>query len=360
MRFLGAEARVEKWSGELPPSRSSRRPEPDPAPGYAHRDLIVVGASAGGVEALQRLVGGLPAELPAALCVVLHLSPSGRSLLPSILERAGRLPAAAAMDGERPERGHIYVAPQDRHLLLADGVLRVSAGPRENGHRPAIDPMFRSAARGYGPRAIAVVLSGNLDDGSAGARLVKERGGCVLAQDPADAQYSEMPRNAATLAGAHAVLPADAIAERICELVQDPIPPEVLERSLGRDEDAEMEAAMLALDRAPTELTCPACGGSLSEQEEGSIVRFACRVGHVYSADSLVAEHGREVERALWAGLRSLEERADLYRRMARRSSGGGAFKRRFDERSAAADRHAAELRTAISKLDAGHFEGDS
>src|SRR4051794_41089388 len=151
-----------------------------------YRDVIVVGASAGGVEALDRLVSGLPPEFPASIFVVLHLLASGRSLLDSILSRAGELPATAAVDGERFERGHIYVAPPDHHLLIRGLEIELSVGPRENGHRPAIDPLFRSAARAFGARVIAIVLSGSLDDGAAGARFVKERGGVAIVQDPDD------------------------------------------------------------------------------------------------------------------------------------------------------------------------------
>src|SRR3954451_14678007 len=165
-----------------PPVEGSAEERPE-----AYRDIIVVGASAGGVEALGKLVAGLPAELPASIFVVLHLLPSGTSVLDSILHRSGSLPASTAVDGERFERGHIYVAPPDQHLLLWDGEMRLSLGPRENGHRPAIDPLFRSAARAFGPKVIAVILSGALDDGAAGMRFVKERGGAAVVQDPDDA-----------------------------------------------------------------------------------------------------------------------------------------------------------------------------
>src|SRR3954453_13407645 len=166
------------------------------------RDIVVIGASAGGVQALDDLVGRLPPELPAAVFVVLHLAAGGRSVLPSILERSGPLPAAVPAEQQFPERGHIYVAPPDRHLLLVGREVRLTGGPRENGHRPAIDPLFRSAARAYGPRVIAVVLSGTLDDGAAGARMVRDRGGTVIVQHPDDALYSDMPENTLAVAGA--------------------------------------------------------------------------------------------------------------------------------------------------------------
>jgi two-component system, chemotaxis family, protein-glutamate methylesterase/glutaminase len=321
-----------------------------------YRDIVVIGASAGGIEALGKVVKHFPPELPAVLFVVLHLAAGGRSVLPSILERAGTLPAAVPDDLQAPERGHIYVAPPDRHMLLVDQRVRVTGGPRENGHRPAIDPLFRSAARTYGARVIGVILSGNLDDGASGASLVRERGGFVLAQDPGDALYADMPRNAIDMAGADAVLPAHEIAGEICRLIEEPLP-EGFDAVEGQDEQVENELAeaQLAIDGTPTELACPGCGGALWEREDGDLIRFGCRVGHVYSPESLVAEHGKELERALWAALRGLEERADLYRRMSRRAQVGGrsSTERRFSARSDSAERHAAAIRDAIAKLTA-------
>jgi two-component system chemotaxis response regulator CheB len=317
-----------------------------------YRDIVVVGASAGGVEALDRLVSGLPPELPAAVFVVLHLSAGGRSVLPQILARAGALPASVPEDGMRPERGHIYVAPPDRHLLLVGGRVRVTGGPRENGHRPAIDPLFRSAARSYGPRVVALVLSGNLDDGSAGARLVKDRGGVVVVQDPADALYPDMPSSAAAMVEVDALAPAREMPDLLCRVLEEPVAARA-EHGAGAeiDEDQELAAAELALDGQPTELSCPECGGPLWERSEGPLVRFACRVGHVFSPESLIAEHGQGLERALWSAQRSLEERADLYRRMARRARARPSLQRRFLDRSTSAERHAAALQDAIAKL---------
>jgi two-component system, chemotaxis family, protein-glutamate methylesterase/glutaminase len=319
-----------------------------------YRDIVVIGASAGGVQALDQLVERLPPELPAAVFVVLHLSAGGRSVLPSILERMGPLPAAVPDEQQLPDRGHIYVAPPDRHLLLVGQEVRLTGGPRENGHRPAIDPLFRSAARTFGPRVIAVVLSGTLDDGAAGSRMVRDRGGVVIVQEPDDALYPDMPRNTLDVAGADAVLPAAEIAEKICELLDTPLP----EDAQDVEEPEELEAnelmeAQLAVNGTPTELACPDCGGALWEREDGDLVRFGCRVGHVYSPESLVAEHGKALEQALWAALRGLEERADLYRRMARRSqmAGRASIERRFHNRSESAERHATAIREAIAKL---------
>jgi two-component system chemotaxis response regulator CheB len=319
-----------------------------------YRDIVVVGASAGGVEALDRLVRGFPPELPAAVFVVLHLPAGGRSVLPEILARAGGLPATVPQDGERPDRGHIYVAPPDRHLLLVGRQMRLTGGPRENGHRPAIDPLFRSAARTYGRRVIAIVLSGNLDDGAAGSRLVKDRGGMVLVQDPEDALYPDMPASAAAVTDVDALLPLADMSARICAALEDPVPgygEDAMSREEIEKEEDELAAAELALDGRPTELSCPECGGPLWERSEGPLVRFACRVGHVFSPESLIEQHGKELERALWSAQRNLEERADLYRRMARRASEKSVLQKRFLDRSTSAEAHAVAVHEAIVKL---------
>jgi two-component system, chemotaxis family, protein-glutamate methylesterase/glutaminase len=340
-RFAGAESVV----GVAPTERTGH-----------YRDIVVIGASAGGVQALDQLVERLPPELPASVFVVLHLAAGGRSVLPSILARMGPLPAEVPSEQQLFDRGRIYVAPPDRHLLLVGEEVRLTGGPRENGHRPAIDPLFRTAARTYGPRVIAVVLSGTLDDGAAGARMVRDRGGTVIVQHPEDALYGDMPRNTLEVAGADAVLPAAEIASKISALIDEP-----LEEGFEGSEDPEAQEAnelidaQLAVNGAPTELACPECGGALWEREDGDLVRFGCRVGHVYSPESLVAEHGKALEQALWAALRGLEERADLYRRMSRRAQVAGreSIQRRFHKRSESAERHAAAIREAIAKLTA-------
>lgn len=189
-----------------------------------HRDVVVVGASAGGVEAISRLVKGLPGDLPAAVLVCLHVSSGSPSALPQILRRAGALPAEHAHDGAPVEHGHIYVAPPNQHLLLDGDRMTLSTGARENGHRPAVDPLFRSAARSMGPRVIGVILSGMLDDGAAGLWAVKSRGGLAVVQSPDDAAYAAMPANAIAATAVDRVLPVAEIAEFIVAATRNPIP----------------------------------------------------------------------------------------------------------------------------------------
>lgn len=336
---------------------------PAEAEPVVQRDVIVVGASAGGVQTLQALVAQLPPELPASVLVVLHLMSSGTSVLHDILDRAGPLPATPARDGEELERGHIYVAPPDFHLLLRGPRIHLSAGPRENGHRPAIDPLFRSAARAYGPRVIGVVLSGTLDDGTDGLRLIKQRGGATVAQDPADAIYGDMPLNAVRYAEPDRVVPLAGMGAVLFDLIDAPLQPppaSAVEDPEDQPIDlVEVEFGRDSIEGDPTLLTCPDCGGVMLEREEGGVVRFACQVGHAYSPESFDEEQGEALESALWTAIRTLEERADLLRRMARRADRRGSDSTfdRLTQRAALASDHADEIRGTILRLRGGESE---
>jgi two-component system chemotaxis response regulator CheB len=286
--------------------------------------VVVVAASAGGVEALRRLVAGLPADLPATVLVVLHFPSDGYSVLPSILSRSGPLPATHAVDGEPLKHGHIVIAPVDHHLLVQGGDLRLSRGPRENGHRPAADPLFRSAARAFGPRAVGVVLSGSLDDGTAGLMAIAGRGGVTVVQDPADALYPGMPRSALEHLAVDHIVPADEIGSllnRTCREevdmtgAQEPYPLLTMETAIAAmDPDAIAD-----LDRPgiPAGLGCPDCHGALFEIREGDVPHFRCRVGHAWSGESLATEQSEALESALWTALRVLQDRAALCEKLA-------------------------------------------
>lgn len=254
--------------------------------------------------------------------MVLHVSPDFPSMLPKILGRAGPLPAKHAQDGEPIRPGQIFVAPPDRHLLLQDGTVRVKRGPRENRHRPAIDPLFRSAAKIYDSRVIGVILSGQLDDGAAGLHAIRSTGGIGIVQDPEDASAGQMPRSALLYGGADYVLPVDQIGAQITDLVND------CGRDAMKSEKSEREnvhndpTENLYVSRpneghgVPSAFSCPECGGVLWELHEGELTRFRCRVGHAYSIASLAEEQTDGVENALWAGMRALEEKAALAARL--------------------------------------------
>jgi len=299
--------------------------------------VIIIGASAGGVGALLRLAPQLSGDLAAPVLVVLHIG-SHRSHLPELLSAAGPNEALFARTGTVPRPGRIYVAPPDQHLLLESGVLRLSRGPKEHHARPAIDPTFRSAALDRGPRAVGVVLTGMLDDGSAGLQAIKACGGVAVVQDPGDAAQPSMPRSALAAGPVDHVAKLDAMGNLLNALAQ---PAEVVEPvsapdwlrvehalSLGKTTMQE-----LATIGAPSAFTCPDCGGALFERHEGRPVRFICHTGHAFSLRSLAATQEQAADDALWSGLRALQEKEAILRRLAaERSSEAAAAAIALDE----------------------------
>ena len=323
------------------------------------RDIIVVGASTGGVDALAEVARGLPADFPAAVFVVCHFPAGERSVLPQILGRAGPLLATHAADGEPFRSGHVYVAPPDHHLLLGPGQrMRVTRDARENHHRPAIDPLFRSAARYYRDRVVGVILTGALHDGVAGLMAVRAAGGVAVVQDPNDAFAAAMPRNAAELAGADHVLPASAVAPQLVRLVgptparggpavnsqppQDP-PADPIDRMPEAVADDFARQARGERRGEVSTFTCPDCGGSLWQVDDAEMLRFRCHVGHAYGGEALLAGQDEALEAALWTSVRTFRERAVLSRQIATRERGKGneVAAAKFEEQSAQAESYA-------------------
>jgi two-component system, chemotaxis family, protein-glutamate methylesterase/glutaminase len=287
----------------------------------AEHDVVVIGGSAGGVEALKQLCGNLPEDFPAAICVVLHISPSSRSFLPELISRVSKLPARHPVDGETIKHGTIYIAPPDTHMLVRSGHVILRRGPHENRSRPAINPLFRSAAVSYRSRVIGVVLSGTLDDGSAGLIAVKLCGGICVVQDPDDAMWPEMPRNALRQDGVDHTVPVADLAKLLTRLVHEPsgpMPPIpanlILEAKIAALE-TYMPAEQVTLGR-PTRLSCPQCSGVLNEITDEGSTRFRCQVGHAFTEDALMAAQNDELERALESAVRIHRDRASLFRRM--------------------------------------------
>jgi two-component system chemotaxis response regulator CheB len=280
--------------------------------------LVAIGASSGGIEALRSLVRGLPSEFPAAICIVVHVAPDSPGVLKATIEKESPLPVFTAADGLRLDPAAIYVAPPDQHLLIEPGLLRVVKGPRENGFRPAIDPLFRSAAQVYGPAAVGVVLTGDLDDGSAGLWTIARLGGVTIVQDPADALFPSMPRNAAALIAPDHLVPLSAIALLLARVVQTPpgvaraTPPPSLEVEVDIAKGRNAGEAGLEAMGDPSPFACPDCHGVLLRLKERQPLRFRCHVGHAYSPHSLVSAITRGVDDALWTGVRALEEAALL------------------------------------------------
>lgn len=322
----------------------------------AKHDIIVIGASAGGVEALCQICAALPRDIRASILVVLHIS-RGRSMLPEILTRAGRLPAAHPTDGEPLQYSRIYVAPPDHHLIIQDDHVRIVHSPSENGVRPAADPLFRSAARSYASRVVGVILSGALDDGTAGVAAIKEAGGITIAQDPEEAASPGMPRSAIATGCIDHVLPLRDIPLLLTALVEEdasaPPSPHHSGHLRAMEPDlAELSIAIRPGDRpgSPSVFSCPECHGTLWEVEDGGILRFRCRVGHVYSPDSMLAAQTDDVDRALWTALRTLEERAALAHKLAERGRerGQGWVEKAFTVRAEEAAREAHQIRALL------------
>jgi two-component system chemotaxis response regulator CheB len=305
-------------------------------------DIVVIGASAGGVEALQRVVSGLRPDFPAAVCVVLHVPAWGLSKLPAILTRSGPLSASHPEDGSPVRNGHIYVAPPDQHLIVNDGHVQLSAGPKENRHRPAVNVLFRSAALAYGPRVIGVILTGALDDGTSGLWEIKQRGGMAIVQEPSEALFPDMPRNALEN------VPVDRVAP-LQEL------PRLLNGLAGQPIALQDKKVSITMDSRQTDLTCPECRGPISETYNGAFSEFRCRVGHRYSPETFLAAHADTRERALWAAVVALEEGAEAARDLSSRAPAG--LQRRLELEAGDNDRAAVKIRDLLGLLTKGNSQ---
>ncbi len=304
-------------------------------------DIVVIGASAGGIEAIKEITSNLAPDLDAAIFIVVHISPESSGLLANILNRRSKIPAHQAEDGEAIRPGRIYVAAPNRHLLLERDEVRVVNGPRHNRHRPAIDLLFRTAARHFGERVVGVVLTGFLDDGSSGLLAIHNAGGATIVQSPEDAEVASMPKNALEQVQPDYCVPLVEIAGIINRLAGVEAKP--MARRSNHKQKSEKK-------RVQTPFTCPDCHGTIWEVDENGEIRFECRVGHAYSPEGMFQANDEDVERCLWAALRSLEESAALERRLAEMAQKRGrphAYQR-FAERAHERTRHAAVLRDVL------------
>lgn len=321
----------------------------------ANRDIIVIGGSAGATAPLKEILARLPAALPAAVFIVLHIPAQTVGMLASIAKSASKLPIVQAQNGMPIENGHIYLAAPDHHLLIFDDRISLGRGPRENLVRPAIDALFRSAALRYGPRVIGVVLSGLLSDGAAGLSAIKRCGGIALVQDPVDAIASEMPQRALEATTVDLCVPSARIGDVLSDLAREPpgarlpVPPEIrLEVEIAAGERVGSESLSRIANPAP--LTCPSCGGVLSALKGSNPLRFRCQVGHAYAADVLAKEQESRVDEALRVALRIIEERAELVQRMAddARHNGRPAIAQIYAPRAEEYRKYADTIRRAV------------
>jgi two-component system, chemotaxis family, protein-glutamate methylesterase/glutaminase len=325
----------------------------------ANRDTIVIGASAGGVKALAQLISDLPADLPAAVFIVLHIPADAPSFLPTILARDSKLLVTHAKNGEQIKPGHVYVAPPDQHLLIERNIVKLVRGPKENLHRPSIDILFRSAARWAGSRSIGVILTGARDDGKVGMRAIKQRGGMTIVQDPSEAPFPSMPMSVMQDIKVDYSLPLRDIGPLLHELSQQtaeergyPVADEleIETRIAGQEmESSELIASVEKLGKV-SKLTCPDCHGALWEMNDADLLRFRCHVGHAYSADSLSDGQSQMLEVALWSAVRALEEQMLLARRIvdrARQTNHTSSVKA-FEKRAREAEANSSVIRKLL------------
>jgi two-component system, chemotaxis family, protein-glutamate methylesterase/glutaminase len=301
------------------------------------RDIIVVGASAGGVEALMNFVKSLPDDFDASIFIVLHTAPYSPSKLPEILSRAGVLKASHPKDGDKIKNGHIYIAPPDHHMILEkENRIAVRKGPKENRFRPSVDALFRSAALIYGPRVIGLILSGLLDDGTSGMWNIKRCGGLTIIQDPEDAIFSSMPQNVLQYVDVDYITPVIEIGSLLTRLIAEEIPkePDLTKEDM---ELLKMEVVIATNDNAfeigildmgeLTSFTCPECHGALVSIKEGTLIRFRCHTGHAYTSSTLLASVTTAVEEKLWEAVKGMEETTMLLNRIADHYKEGGNTK---------------------------------
>ncbi|AUX74784.1 chemotaxis protein CheB [Sinorhizobium fredii] len=325
------------------------------------RDVIAIGGSTGAIGAVKQLLRALPPEFAATLFIVIHVGARGKNLLSEIFKEHIAVPVTTASDGERIEAGHVYVAPADHHLLVVDGIVRLGRGPRENLARPAVDPLFRSVGMTYGTRAVGVVLTGMLNDGAAGLADLKRCGGVTVVQNPQDAAAPDMPLGALKASDVDYRASLADLPQLLVQLTSEAAGPPVaipddlrleVDIALGRQIDPEAIATIA--DAVP--LSCPACGGVLSQMKSWPPLRFRCQVGHAYTSDTLAAESEGSVDEAMRVALRIIEERVTLCEKMAddARRSGRDAAAAANTRRADEGREHAETLRRAILGKTAG------
>lgn len=319
----------------------------------AKKDIVVIGGSAGSHAAIRQIIADLPAGLPASIFIATHMPTHSSSYLSDVLELATHLSVTRAIDGQPIEPGHVYVAVPDHHLLVIDGTVRLGNGPRENMTRPAIDPLFRSAALSYGPRVVGVILSGMLNDGASGLHAVKACGGTAIVQHPLDAVADEMPLAALEVVDPDGVVAAQDLGRLIAEIVSEDaghasacppgLPLEVDIAAGGR-----LGAQRLKEIADPSALTCPNCNGVMSEVRGERPLRYRCQIGHANTAE-VMDSRAEQVDEALRVALRVMEERVTLVTRMAEdaRRTGRSAVAELYEARAEEYTRYARVLREA-------------
>ncbi len=321
----------------------------------ANHDVVVIGASAGGIEAMTRLFQELPHDIPASFFVVQHTGPEGLGILDQVFGRDSALIVQNATDRAEIKRGHVYVAPPNFHLLVDRSFVYITQGPHENRVRPAVDPLFRSAAVVHGPHVIGVVLSGYLDDGTAGLAAVKRCGGIAVVQDPKDAAYPDMPRNARDAVSVDHSVPLHDMANLLVHLVKTP-PGTPTSPPLDLLAEVEIARTGISSDEPlneigdPAPVACSECGGPMWKIRDAQVDRYRCRVGHAYTAKALIEELSVATERSLWAAIQMMDQQARMLARFAKdeREKGRAHQADNLLTRAREADVHSVHLRELL------------
>jgi len=326
--------------------------------------VVLIGASAGGMDALSRLISQIPKDFPAPIFIVHHMAADATgTALVRALRNAGELPVSVAQDGQAIESGHVYLAPSDHHLLLLKNMMRVTKGARENRSRPGIDPLFRSSAVAFRNRAIGVVLTGYLDDGTAGLLAIQRCGGTCVVQDPDDAACPDMPSNALRNVDVDHRVPIATMGALLTRLVSrkpgkaKAIPKDIaIEARIAERVLSDLSAVNALGVQVP--FNCPNCGGVLWEVSKGDSLRYRCHTGHAFTCEVLLAEQNAKIEETLWVALRMFEERRNLIRTMP-----GATGNRSATERAREAEVHVQRIRAMLashSNVDNGQVESST
>ncbi len=326
--------------------------------------LIVIGASAGGMAALKELVAQFPKDFPAPVFIVNHMGPdtTGEALV-NVLDGSSSLSCVHAQDQQAFQSGHIYVAPSDQHMLIVEGKILITKGARENRSRPAIDPLFRSAAVAYGNRVIGIILTGYLDDGTSGMMAIKRCGGVCIAQDPEDASYPDMPQSVIANVGADYCLPVAGMGALLAELVSRELPenkpaPEdiVIEAKIAQRVLSDLPSVEALGDQVP--FNCPDCGGVLWEMAEGTLLRYRCHTGHAFTSAALLAQQTVKIEETLWVALRMFEERQNLLVTMSKREGKSSSSSR--SQRATDSQVHIDRIRAMLKATDKDSYSKET
>jgi two-component system chemotaxis response regulator CheB len=318
------------------------------------KNIIVIGASAGGIAAIKKTIGGLSKNIDGAVIVVLHVSQqSNCSIIASILQKSTDLNCVTAEDGAMLQKGFLYLAPSGYQLMIKDNRIMLTQGPYENKYRPSIDVLFRSAALYFRNRVIGIILTGLLEDGTSGMTAIKKGGGICIVQDPLDASFSDMPESVLNKIKPDFILPVEEICDVINKLLLKMLPPEL---PVVRETELEVKIvenmitnnSNLKIIGEKSDFVCPDCGGELYTIKEESGRRYRCYTGHVYTERILDEVQDKKLLQSLWTSIRMFEEKANLMQLMSNRNDNDQLLTKSYNRRIAEINEHINTLKSFL------------